>query len=161
MAITYGFIQTSTPANAGKRMDASLINRGGTDIYREFVVLADPEFDTIVARVLDAHPGATAAGSVVRSIEAVPGTAVITAPTMSASAPATILAANTSRKSAIVVNDSDSHQLFVKYGTGAAPNSYTHRIPPLGEREVRYTGQITGRLDAGATDAAVMITELS
>lgn len=161
MAITYDNIQTAVPTNPGKRLDASKIDRSGTDVYREFVVPADPEFDTQVARVPVAHPAADAAGLVVRSIEAVPGTAAVTAALMTAAAAATILASSASRKVAVIVNDSDTHELFVKYGTGAASNSYTHRIPPLGEREVRYTGQITGRLDSGASDAAAMVTELS
>jgi hypothetical protein len=72
----------------------------------------------------------------------------------------TLLAANTGRRGAIIVNDS-SAVLYVKFGSSASNTSYTYRLVSYATLEIPqpiYSGIITG-IWASATGAA-RITEL-
>lgn len=72
----------------------------------------------------------------------------------------TLLSSNSSRKGAIIYNDS-LQPLKIKYGTTASATSFTTEIPPGWEWEmtgVIYTGQIDGIWDA--TNGSARITEL-
>jgi hypothetical protein len=74
----------------------------------------------------------------------------------------TLLPANTTRRMAVFFNDSNV-TLYLKYGTGAATNSYTVKILSQGYFEMPVpvpTGIITGIWDAGPT-GVVLITEQS
>lgn len=57
----------------------------------------------------------------------------------------TILPANGSRQS-VVLHNASGAILYIRYGTPAALNAYTYKIPPRGHWEMpfRYTGVITG-----------------
>lgn len=77
-------------------------------------------------------------------------------------ASASLLASNSSRRGAIVVNDSPSI-LYLKYGATASLTSFTYRIEPYGTWEMPepvYTGAIDGIWSADASGAA-RITELT
>lgn len=70
----------------------------------------------------------------------------------------TVLASNSSRKAAIIVNDSDE-VVYLKYGTGATSNSGI-RLNASGGlvREEMYTGIITGICASGSK--TVTVTEM-
>lgn len=73
-----------------------------------------------------------------------------------------LLAANTSRKGAIIHNDSTS-DLLVKFGTTASATSFTYRVAAGGTLELPqpiYTGRIDGIWTADASGAA-RITEMT
>jgi hypothetical protein len=71
----------------------------------------------------------------------------------------TLLAANSSRQGAKVVN-TDANALLLKYGATASSTSFTVRIAggAYWEMPDRYTGQIDGMWEAAGSGAA-MITE--
>lgn len=77
----------------------------------------------------------------------------------------TLLAANSARRGATIVNESTS-TLYVKFGTTASATSYTVALPPMGttgayyEVPFGYTGKIDGIWSADASGAA-RITELT
>lgn len=74
---------------------------------------------------------------------------------------ATLIASNTSRRSAVIYNDSTSI-LYVKFGSTASATSFTYRVSPGQHLELQipcYTGIITGILDASTGTAR--ITEMS
>ena len=74
----------------------------------------------------------------------------------------TLLASNTSRKGAVIFNDS-SAILYVKFGATATTSSFTYRVNPYQTLEIKgemlYTGIIEG-IWASATGNA-RITELT
>jgi hypothetical protein len=73
----------------------------------------------------------------------------------------TLLALNTSRRTAIIVNDSTSI-LYIKFGSGASLTSYTYRIPSYGTIEIDdpvYTGIVTGIWSSA--NGSARITELA
>lgn len=74
----------------------------------------------------------------------------------------TLLASNSSRLGAIIVNDS-SATLYVKYGTTATTTDYTAPLVQGGYHEVPfgYTGRIDGIWASDPGDGAARITELS
>lgn len=87
-------------------------------------------------------------------------TAAVTSVASSASA-VTLLAANAERKSALFFNDSTA-TLYLKFGVGAAPSSFTVKIAPGGYADmsdVVYTDIITGVWDAA--NGYCNITELT
>lgn len=66
---------------------------------------------------------------------------------------ATLLSSNSSRKKAVIVNDSNSI-LYVKYGTTATATSYTYKLQSDDTlEETNYTGRIDGILDTGTGNA--------
>lgn len=66
---------------------------------------------------------------------------------------ATLLASNSSRKKAVIVNDSAAN-LYVKYGTTASSTSYTYLLQPMDTlEETNYTGRIDGILASGTGNA--------
>jgi hypothetical protein len=72
----------------------------------------------------------------------------------------TLLAANTSRKEAIIYNDSTAI-LYVKFGTTASATDFTYKVQPDGAiDDIRYTGRIDGIWASDASGAA-RITELT
>ena len=75
----------------------------------------------------------------------------------------TLLASNTSRKGAIIFNDS-SAILYVKYGSSASTTSFSYRVNPFQTLElisgVIYTGIITG-IWASDAGGSARITELT
>lgn len=74
------------------------------------------------------------------------------------SASTTVLAANTARKAAIIVNDSDE-TIYLKYGTTAVANSGIRLNANGGAvREEMYTGIITGICASGSK--VVTVTEM-
>ena len=93
------------------------------------------------------------------------GYKVSSAPTLSnvpASASSTsILASNSSRLGATVVNDSTA-TLYLKYGTTASTTSYSYQVPPGATWEMAfppYTGAIDGIWSSATGNARV--TELA
>jgi hypothetical protein len=77
----------------------------------------------------------------------------------------TILAANTSRKMAMITNDSTNNNavLYLKYGSAASTTSYTVQIPSGSYYELPlpiYTGILTG-LWSTNTSATARVTELT
>lgn len=72
----------------------------------------------------------------------------------------TLLAANTSRKEAIIYNDSTAI-LYVKFGTTASATDFTYKVQPdAAIEDIRYTGRIDGVWASDASGAA-RITELT
>lgn len=73
----------------------------------------------------------------------------------------TLLAANTARKSATIVNGADKI-LYLKLGAGATTSSYTAEVPAHGSYPVPtgYTGIITGIWESGPTGNS-QITEFA
>lgn len=70
-----------------------------------------------------------------------------------------ILAANSSRKTAILWNDSTA-VVYIKFGTGAAPTSFTWKIGPQSGYELPlpvYVGQITAIWESA--NGAMQVTE--
>jgi hypothetical protein len=66
---------------------------------------------------------------------------------------ATLISSNSSRKKAVIVNDSTSI-LYVKYGTTASATSYTYKLQSDDTlEETNYTGRIDGILDTGTGNA--------
>jgi len=74
----------------------------------------------------------------------------------------TLLATNTSRKGAMIVNDG-AKNLFVKFGTTASTTSYTVKLIAGSFFEVpfSYTGIITGIWDVVVGGDAARVTELT
>lgn len=73
-----------------------------------------------------------------------------------------LLAANASRKGAMIQN-TDTNNLYLKFGTTASLTSFTVRIPQNGYYELPqpvYTGRIDGIWDIDGSGSAVM-TELT
>jgi hypothetical protein len=74
----------------------------------------------------------------------------------------TLLAPNAVRKGGVVVNDSATATLYLKYGGGASTTSYTYRLDPGATWEMPgrpvYTGQIDGVWSAAS--GAARVTEL-
>lgn len=72
----------------------------------------------------------------------------------------TLLASNTARLGATIVNDGNRN-LFVKFGTTASATSFTVKIPANGYYEVpfNYTGRIDGIWDVA--NGSARMTELS
>lgn len=74
----------------------------------------------------------------------------------------TLLASNTSRKGAVIFNDS-SAILYVKFGATATTSSFTYRVNPYQTLEIKGEMLYTGRIDgiwASATGNA-RVTELT
>lgn len=66
---------------------------------------------------------------------------------------ATLLASNSARKKAIIVNDSTAN-LYVKYGTTASATSFSYLLQPYDTlEEYNYTGRIDGILASGTGTA--------
>lgn len=97
------------------------------------------------------------------ALHTVPGAAgTATLSNVSASASSVqLLAANTSRKGLIVMNDSTADML-VKFGTTASSTSFTYRVPAGGTLELAAP-IYTGRIDAiwTAANGAARCTELT
>jgi hypothetical protein len=95
------------------------------------------------------------------TLERPPGTSAITS-VAAAVASTSLLAANTTRRGAMIFNDSASANLYVKLGSTASLTSFTALVPPSGYYELPYpvyTGTIDGIWDAAVGDAR--ITELT
>lgn len=89
-------------------------------------------------------------------------TAAVTSVAANSGASVSLLAANTARRSATVVNGADT-RLFLKYGTGASSASLSYIIEAGGTWEMPlmgYSGDIHGRWEGTPTGAAY-ITELT
>lgn len=71
----------------------------------------------------------------------------------------TLLSSNTSRKEAVIQNDSDQ-VLYIKFGATASATDYTARLIQYGILTTAYTGRIDGIWAANSTGAA-RITELT
>lgn len=139
----------------GKKADAVQHTRGPDDVLREIVVVGEPDGDLVVTPVASAPAGAAVAlpirlgdghnvaegattdaaavsgnGTIIALLKAIrdslkgPSTAVVTRPSVGAGS-TQILAANTSRKGGIVVNEHASQDLIIKFGVGASATSYT------------------------------------
>lgn len=89
---------------------------------------------------------------------ALPSTSSVTSVNDTASS-TTLLSSNTSRKEAVIQNDSDQ-VLYVKFGTTATATDYTARLIQYGILTTTYTGRIDGIWAANSTGAA-KITELT
>lgn len=73
---------------------------------------------------------------------------------------AQLLASNSSRKGAVIVN-TDAYDLYIKYGTTASTSSFTYIVPAGGTWEMTqrvYTGRIDG-IWAGDGSGSAYITE--
>jgi hypothetical protein len=73
----------------------------------------------------------------------------------------TLVAANTARKSIVIVNDSASADLYIKLGGTASATSYTYLLAPkdILDKQLSYTGIIDGIWSAAV--GAARVTELS
>jgi hypothetical protein len=90
--------------------------------------------------------------------DAMSATATITRVATSTSS-AQLLAANTDRNQATIVNDSAAAILYVKFGTTASATDYSYLLYPNDTLVAdRYTGRIDGILSTGTGNA--QITEL-
>lgn len=99
-------------------------------------------------------------GAIVNPLTTSTATATLSNVAGSASS-VTLLASNTSRKGAIIFNDS-SAILYVKFGATASTSSFTYRVNPYNTLELKpvvYTGVIDG-IFASATGNA-RVTELT
>lgn len=70
----------------------------------------------------------------------------------------TLLASNSSRKSATIYNDDSVASLYVKFGTPASSTNFKIKIPPNGYYEFPlpiYTGQVDGIATAATGNARV------
>lgn len=76
----------------------------------------------------------------------------------------TLLSANTSRKGAIVFNDSNA-VLYIKLGTTASATSYTVQVASMGYYELPQAGPYcyTGRIDGiwASANGNARVTELT
>ena len=89
------------------------------------------------------------------------GTSSVTSVTAAATS-TSILASNTSRRMAVLVNDSDK-TAYVKLGATASTTSYSYRLSPLQTLELPipiYTGAIDAIWDSSPT-GAMRVTELT
>ena len=68
MAITYGNIAGQEPSTVTFKVGTVTIARGSTNEHQEILVIGDPQTSNAMARVLDAPPGSTEFGMVVRPI---------------------------------------------------------------------------------------------
>jgi hypothetical protein len=110
---------------------------------------------------LNSHPAVADYGLVVRNIPAQPSTSSVTSVNDTASS-TTLLSSNTSRRLAIVFNDSTSN-LYLKFGATASATSFTVKIAAGATFEFPqpvYTGVIDGIWDSDSSGAA-RITELT
>jgi hypothetical protein len=95
------------------------------------------------------------------TLERPPGTSAVTS-VAAAVVNTSLLAADTTRRGAMIFNDSASANLYVKLGSTASLTSFTALVPPSGYYELPYpvyTGAIDGIWDAAVGDAR--ITELT
>ena len=95
------------------------------------------------------------------------GTSAISAATLSnvvdSASSVTVLAANSSRKGAIIHNDS-SAVLYLKYGATASTSSFTYRLNPFQTLEIKSDALYLGIIDGiWASDAggSARVTELT
>lgn len=87
------------------------------------------------------------------------GTAATVAQVASSATSVTLLAANTSRREAIIFNDS-TQVLYIKYGTTASATSYTAQ---LGTGDTLIEDKYTGRIDGiwAAANGNAYVTEVA
>lgn len=97
-------------------------------------------------------------GQITSFAEDHPTTATVTSVDDTASS-TTLLSANTSRKEAIIQNDSSS-TLYIKLGTTASATDYTAKLSNDDVFTTAYTGRIDGIWSSNSTGAA-KITELT
>lgn len=75
----------------------------------------------------------------------------------------TLLASNSSRKGAVIFNDS-SAVLYVKFGTTASSSDFSYKVNPFQTLEIGANFLYTGRIDgiwASDSTGAARITELT
>lgn len=140
-------------ATPGHYLDAE--DYGGTPkVVRETVQVGGVA-QAELAEVKSANPTTSLAGLVVRPRERTNGTATLASVAGSATS-VTILAANAERIGAVIVNDS-TETLYLKYGATASSGSYTTKLGPQQQHDVRpgYTGILDGLWTAAAGNARV------
>lgn len=148
-----GTIPYEGSATPNRNFDAE--DYGGTPpLVRETVQvggLAQGE----LAEVKAANPTTALAGLVTRPRQRTNGTATL-ANVAGSAVSVTLLAANPERIGALIVNDS-TETLYVKYGATASATSYTTKLGPQQQHEVRpgYTGLLDGLWTAAAGAARV------
>ena len=117
--------------------------------------------DAIAASVagtltVGSHAVTNAGTFATQNTETRPSTATITEVATSTTN-ATLVALNTSRRGAVIANDSAS-TLYVKFGTTASATSWTYQVAPGQHLELPfpvYTGRIDGILSSGSGTARV------
>lgn len=125
------------------------VTGGGTEAAALRVTIASDS--TGVLSVDDNGSSLTVDGS----LTAVPekASSATIARTATSTTSATVLASNSSRKKAVIINES-SAILYVKYGTTASATSYSYMLEPNDTlEETNYTGRIDAILASGTGNA--------
>lgn len=156
MAIGTAFVQNES-GNVGTPFHVVVdATGGGSDDYVQVMKLA-----VQTAGLSDLAPGDATNGLSVQQPRITAATATLSSVTASASSVA-LLASNTSRKYATVINDSTSAILYLAFAATATTSAYTAKVLAGGEwymGSVVYTGAISGIWSAAV--GAARITELT
>lgn len=139
-------------ATPGHYLDAE--SYGGSPLVVRETVQVGGVAQAELAEVKSANPTTGLAGLVTRPRERTNGTATLANVADSATS-VTVLAANAERIGAVVVNDS-TETLYLKYGATASLTSYTVKLGPQQQHDVRpgYTGILDGIWSADGAGAA-------
>ena len=129
-----------------------------TDRRRPRVQIAGDTPDAI-APVLNDDPAQNEQGLVVRPVPNIATSATESNVTVSNSSSTAVLAANPSRRLALIYNDG-SLPVWIKYGTAATSSSFSLQLFPSGLLEVQiYCGAIEA-LANGGSSVVLRVTEM-
>lgn len=156
-------VSDGADANAGTTTDA-VVAAGAAGTMSAKLRRLTTDIGTLIGVVPAARGQATMAGSlsVVTASDQLGSSTASLSSVASSATSVQLLAANSSRRRTMIVNDSASATLYVKFGTTASSSDYTFKLNPGDMYESPTQPVYTGRID-GIWSAAVgnaRITEM-